>query len=148
MTSVFTSDPHLRLLLTSNIHHPLLMRTGGRQLFSSTSLFLVLLRLTRSTLGNVTWVSPSGGDVYGPGDTIVGEWSSPLVIVSPTFRLCFSSSIDEGITARDVAGGCGLHMLPDVQTSSGSYVILLSVDSAAWKSDKGLLILILSKECP
>jgi len=63
--------------------------------------------------------------VYGPGDTILGEWNSPTVVLSPTFRLCFSNSINDGISARDVDGGCGAHMSPGVEKSSASYLILL-----------------------
>ncbi|KAI0367493.1 hypothetical protein BV20DRAFT_1054773 [Pilatotrama ljubarskyi] len=37
---------------------------------------------------NVTWVSPSDGDAYGSGDTIVGRWSSDKAVVSPSFRIC------------------------------------------------------------
>ncbi|KAI0358920.1 hypothetical protein OH77DRAFT_1119180 [Trametes cingulata] len=37
---------------------------------------------------NVTWISPSDGDAYGSGDTIVGRWSSDKPVVSPSFRIC------------------------------------------------------------
>ena len=67
--------------------------------------------------------------MYGPGDTIVGQWISPSIVTSPTFRLCFSSSIDDGIGTRDAEGGCGSHMSPPVETSAGSSFILLSVVS-------------------
>jgi|SRR5882762_984634 len=103
------------------------MRMGYRSLFSLTSWLLAVLHLTQRTLGNVTWTSPSNGDVFGPGDTIVGKWSSPRVVLSPTFRLCFSDSVNNGIGARDPEIGCGLHMSPDVETSGNSYLILLSV---------------------
>jgi hypothetical protein len=91
----------------------------------ATSLFFAISLLTNKTGCNVTWVSPSEGDVYGPGDTILGEWNSPTVVLSPTFRLCFSNSINDGIGARDTDGGCGVHMSPAVEQSSGSYLILL-----------------------
>jgi hypothetical protein len=92
---------------------------------SATSLFFAISLRTKMACGNVTWISPSEGDVYGPGDTILGEWNSPTVVLSPTFRLCFSNSINDGIGARDVEGGCGAHMSPAVENSSGSYWILL-----------------------
>jgi hypothetical protein len=124
------------------------MRTGSRHLLPSIPLFLALSYLAKSTLGDVTWVSPSDGDVYGPGDTIVGEWCSPTVVVSPTFRLCFSNSISDGINTRDAEGGCGSHMSPIVQTSAGSYVVLLSVSSVTIMGDIWLLTLELAKGRP
>jgi hypothetical protein len=91
------------------------------------SLLLAFSHLTKRTLGNVTWISPSDGDVYGPGDTLIGEWNSPAVVASPTFRLCLSSSINDGISTRDDEAGCGSHFSPVVEKSAGSYLILLSV---------------------
>jgi hypothetical protein len=112
------------------------MRTGSRQLFPSTSLFFALSYITKSTLGNVTWVSPSDGDVYGPGDTILGEWISAGVIASPTFRLCFSNSIGGGIGTRDAEGGCGSYMSPAVGKSAGTYLILLWVICVILSTDQ------------
>jgi hypothetical protein len=106
-----------------------LMRTGDRQLLPGTSLllFFALAHLTKVTVGNITWVSPVHGDIYGPGETIAAEWRTPQMVVSPTFRLCLSNSINEGISAREIEGGCGSYMSPAVAKSAVSYVILLSV---------------------
>ena len=41
--------------------------------------------------GSVTWLSPTFGDVYKSGDTIVGRWTSDDEVPSPSFRLCVNS---------------------------------------------------------
>ncbi|KAH9927446.1 uncharacterized protein BXZ73DRAFT_90722 [Epithele typhae] len=62
----------------------------------ATSLFLAFLPLASlkdtDTSIDVTWDKPARGDTYGPGDTLVGQWSADKSVVSPSFRLC---TVDE-----------------------------------------------------
>ncbi|KAI0666222.1 hypothetical protein C8Q78DRAFT_1109179 [Trametes maxima] len=44
--------------------------------------------LASAEAANVTWISPSDGDNYASGDTLVGRWSSDKAVVSPSFRMC------------------------------------------------------------
>ncbi len=74
---------------------------------------------------NVTWISPLRGDVYGSGDTIVGQWDIEQPIRSPSFRLCM---VNGGVVKKRgpaSAKACGAVVRPTVQQSQadGSYVI-------------------------
>lgn len=66
----------------------------------------------------VQWNSPSAGDRYSPGDSIVATWSSDSAVVSPTFKLCQGEpqSSDQGDNET-----CGSKVYPTVQQSSGTY---------------------------
>jgi hypothetical protein len=85
---------------------------------------------------DIIWTSPSDGDIFGPGDTIVGKWNASTAIVSPSFRLCMSSEPSEpsepdtGLVARERKsdtgdGSCGSSVWPAVEQSEGSYLISL-----------------------
>ncbi|KAL1952336.1 hypothetical protein VTO73DRAFT_1485 [Trametes versicolor] len=64
---------------------------------SAAGLLCLVCCVTLSSAGdaNVTWITPSDGDVYGSGDTIVGRWSTDKAVVSPSFRICVT---DDGST--------------------------------------------------
>ncbi|PIL30860.1 hypothetical protein GSI_07029 [Ganoderma sinense ZZ0214-1] len=90
--------------------------------------FLYLLWLGNSVAAgqNVTWISPLRGDVYGSGDTIVGQWDAEKPVRSASFRLCMVDSgglVKKGGPAS--AKACGAPVRPTVQQSQGdgSYVI-------------------------
>lgn len=89
--------------------------------------FLYFVWLGNSVAGtNVTWISPLSGDVYGSGDTIVGQWDVEKPVRSPSFRLCMASG--DGVATRGGSRSveaCGAAVRPIVQQSQtdGSYVI-------------------------
>jgi hypothetical protein len=71
----------------------------------------------------IVWNSPAPGDLFGPGDTIRGEWqvtseSENPKVVSPSFRLCAGGE-----------DGCGATIWPEVivDESTGYYYISLYV---------------------
>jgi hypothetical protein len=87
---------------------------------------------------NITWISPSPGDNFGPGDKIVGRWSADNNVVSPSFRLCMPAKGDGSLQARrndDDDGAkeadtiadtsCGSTVWPIVQQSSGQFYMTL-----------------------
>ena len=88
--------------------------------------FLYVVWLGKSVAGaNVTWLSPLRGDVYGSGDTIIGQWDVEKPLRSPSFRLCM---VNDGAGKKRGLGSaevCGAAVRPTVQQSQadGSYVI-------------------------
>ncbi|KAL6300305.1 hypothetical protein BKA93DRAFT_541186 [Sparassis latifolia] len=101
----------------------------GLPLFPSFLPFTLVLTLIRRTSGEgVTWQSPSAGDVYASGDTIVGQWSAAQSVVSPSFSLC-------ALQAKNVTGPgggtCGSRVWPTVDQSDGSPRIYLSLPNVS-----------------
>ena len=94
-------------------------------LLSLSSLLSLALYATSVAAANITWISPMRGDVYGSGDTIVGQWNAEKAVVSPSFRLCMLNSKGTGKRAVGPGGSCGAAVWPTVQQSQsdGSYVI-------------------------
>ncbi|KZT09081.1 uncharacterized protein LAESUDRAFT_811141 [Laetiporus sulphureus 93-53] len=114
---------------SSNPHTPVLTTIG-----------LSVLHLARAT--SVVWTSPSAGDVYASGDTIVGEWSAEPETdeswAEPAFSLCDASSEaqtaleaknqdSDGQDALDTGQNCGASVYPDVQSDGGSCLIQVSL---------------------
>ncbi|KAH9005844.1 hypothetical protein EDB86DRAFT_3070920 [Lactarius hatsudake] len=64
----------------------------------------------------VVWNSPTPGDRFSPGDTIIGKWQTPGKVVSPSFGLC---------TAGE--NHCGATVWPEVKESAGYYLVSLAV---------------------
>ncbi|KAM5534360.1 hypothetical protein V8D89_011953 [Ganoderma adspersum] len=99
--------------------------------------FLYFVWLGNSVAGaNVTWISPLRGDVYGSGDTIVGQWDVENPVRSPSFRLCM---VDGGVVKKGgpaSAKACGAAVRPTVQQSQadGSYVIHMVLPDVAMSS--------------
>jgi hypothetical protein len=97
--------------------------------------FLAVVVIASNALrcvADITWESPSDGDVFGPGDAIIGKWSTDETIDSPSFKLCMSPNASQSQrVARDSGsdGGadsnCGSTVWPKVEQSAGSYVISL-----------------------
>ncbi|CCM06338.1 uncharacterized protein FIBRA_08592 [Fibroporia radiculosa] len=85
------------------------------------ALLLVTL-LSFVSAQNVTWMSPSAGDVYASGDMIAGRWSvdGTQEYSSPSFRLCPPD-------AEQASGGCGAAVWPTVEQDGGSYLIYMSL---------------------
>lgn len=96
------------------------MRKRVRPLMAIAGLLLMPVRVT--VAGNITWMSPSAGDVYASGDTIVGQWSADEAVSSPSFSLCASDSSD-----GDDGDNCGSEVWPVIGQSDGSYLIYLYV---------------------
>ncbi|KZP30291.1 hypothetical protein FIBSPDRAFT_1038303 [Athelia psychrophila] len=70
----------------------------------------------------MTWTSPSGGDVYTPGDTVLGQWTALQGDLDHNtrarIRLCLSDGSEQD---------CGQYVSPAVQKSTeGSYLALLT----------------------
>ncbi|THH05564.1 hypothetical protein EW145_g4706 [Phellinidium pouzarii] len=60
------------------------------------------------------WTSPSPNSVYGPGDTIIGGWTSDKQMVSPAFSLCTQSQdSNDGSAEND----CGETVWPSVDSN-------------------------------
>ncbi|KAI0651415.1 hypothetical protein C8Q79DRAFT_996867 [Trametes meyenii] len=113
--------------------------------------FACYATLTSAEGTNVTWISPSDGDTYASGDTLVGRWSTDKPVVSPSFRMCVtdhasqvSSRSDSGDDEDDGedsdsrngggddddnngGGSCGATMWPTVEHSGGSYLVHMSL---------------------
>jgi hypothetical protein len=81
------------------------------------ALALVSVLLVRAA--NISWASPSAGDIYGPGDTIIARWESDTAVTSPSFRLCEANS--SAVTNANAS--CGSAVSPLVHQSAGSYFI-------------------------
>ncbi|KAH9075658.1 hypothetical protein EDB83DRAFT_2515359 [Lactarius deliciosus] len=64
----------------------------------------------------VVWNSPTPGDRFSSGDTIIGKWQTPGKVVSPSFGLC---------TAGE--NHCGATVWPEVKESAGYYLVSLAV---------------------
>ncbi|KAJ4485331.1 hypothetical protein J3R30DRAFT_3696675 [Lentinula aciculospora] len=95
---------------------------------------LVLLWNTNPSLASakpqVQWVSPSGGDAFSSGDSILGKWTTDTAVVSPAFKLCPGdpqSSLGSRSDSTVDDGSCGSKVYPTVQQSSGTYSISLAV---------------------
>lgn len=97
------------------------------------TLTLVLIVLAgKARSQHATWTSPSPGDVFGPGDTIVGKWTSAEEIPSPSFRLCMPPNSSTPVRARagDDDGhshDCGANVWPIIEQTNGTYFISLYV---------------------
>lgn len=104
---------------------------------SSVFLRLVLLAFTcfqfpasQAASQSLQWTSPSAQTVYGPGDTIKGEWSSGKPLVSPSVSLCAKgsegddSSDEEGDEDEDV---CGEAIWPSVESTGDQSYFSLQV---------------------
>ncbi|KZT67683.1 hypothetical protein DAEQUDRAFT_767040 [Daedalea quercina L-15889] len=96
-------------------------RTPGRLLGP---LPLVASLAYRVQAGGVTWISPSAGDVYKSGDTIVGQWTAHSSFSSPSFSLCISGSNGEGNVS---SGNCGSAVWPLVEENGSSNLTHLSL---------------------
>jgi hypothetical protein len=108
------------------------MRYSSAVLRRLLELFAVILldHALCAASSDIIWTSPSDGDIFGPGDTIVGKWNASTEAVSPSFRLCMSSEPESGAVARERKGGtddgsCGSAVWPNVEQSEGSYLISL-----------------------
>ncbi|KAI9436130.1 hypothetical protein BJY52DRAFT_1197188 [Lactarius psammicola] len=64
----------------------------------------------------VVWNSPTPGDRFSSGDTIIGKWQTPEKVVSPSFGLCTAGEND-----------CGATVWPEVKESAGYYLVSLAV---------------------
>ncbi|KAF8588437.1 hypothetical protein K439DRAFT_633423 [Ramaria rubella] len=61
-------------------------------------------------LTDVTWDSPTAGDVYGPGDTLQAVWTSSDRVVSPSFTIC--TGADSNSTDANTNPDCGTAVWP------------------------------------
>ena len=84
---------------------------------------VLLLAVSLAHALDVTWISPAGGETFGPGDYIVGEWQADTQVASPTFQLCAASaSANSGNASR-----CGKPVTTTVEQNpdSGAFQITL-----------------------
>lgn len=100
---------------------------------SALAALMILLSSNAGVLAGKTmigWLSPSEGDVFGPDDTVFGNWSADGPIISPSFRLCTSGpssslnagSVNDGDASDD---SCGDVLWPDVQETDGVYSVAM-----------------------
>ncbi|KAJ3751233.1 hypothetical protein DFH05DRAFT_172092 [Lentinula detonsa] len=88
--------------------------------------------LSSSSKPQVQWISPSAGDVFGPGDSIIGKWTTNTAVVSPNFKVCPGEprsslgSRSDG-SENESNDSCGSKVYPTVQQSAGTYTISLAV---------------------
>ncbi|KAJ3889341.1 hypothetical protein GG344DRAFT_78891 [Lentinula edodes] len=81
----------------------------------------------------VQWISPSAGDVFTSGDSILGKWTADTAVVSPAFKLCPGGPQSSLKSRADGTGdggsdiSCGSKVYPTVQQSSGTYSISLAI---------------------
>lgn len=95
------------------------MRCRHRRSFSSIVLLLAFI-LGSVNAGNVTWISPSSGAVFGPGDIITGEWKTTQALSSPSFKLCTTSSASNGSKSDSSKSSDEEHdRLTDISAASG-----------------------------
>ncbi|KAK7694155.1 hypothetical protein QCA50_001335 [Cerrena zonata] len=124
---------------------------------SSLCILLPTLVPSICAISNVTWLRPVEGDIYEPGQSITGQWSTTEALYSPSFRLCSSSGTqkrnNKGDKAKDKGksqdeedsgddgdddgdGDCGSEVWPTVQHhNNGSYQIVLSVPNVTSQAD-------------
>ena len=77
-----------------------------------TLLMVALLAKAGSDDKDITWIKPSAGSTFGPGDEIVGEWTAAKSVTSVSVNLCSSSS-----------GSCGTTVSPEITQNGDSYSI-------------------------
>jgi hypothetical protein len=94
-------------------------------------LALVLIEGVRSRSSDVTWVSPSKGESFRPGDKILCKWTADKAVVSPSFQLCMApndSTLEERSNDSEETDSdmdCGETMWPTVEQTGGEYTISL-----------------------
>ena len=81
----------------------------------------------------VTWIRPVGGDIYSPGSSLVGQWTTNDHIISPSFKLCNAIGADfettQTLTRTD--SECGTPVYPVVRTKeNGTYMVTVCVLSS------------------
>lgn len=70
-----------------------------------------------STSQDLNWTKPSSGDTFGPGGTVIGEWTSSTAIVSPSVSMC-----SQGAQADDDDDSdCGGTVWPEVKNDGSTY---------------------------
>ncbi|TBU48702.1 hypothetical protein BD309DRAFT_1006711 [Dichomitus squalens] len=107
---------------------PYMLRDASLVLFLSGLLHFALFA-TSAVAANVTWISPSRGDAYGSGNTIVGQWDAEKPVVSPSIRLCVLNGGGTNKRAAASGGSCGTAVWPTVHQmqSDGSFVIHIAI---------------------
>ena len=84
-----------------------------------------------SQAAQITWSSPATGAIFGPGDTLIANWTANSTRVSKNsttaFRLCETEfqGLQNGTTS------CGEPVAPLIQQSAGSYITSLQVATLA-----------------
>lgn len=66
---------------------------------------------------DLKWTKPSASDTFGPGGTIIGEWTSSTAIVSPSVSMCSQGTQ----TDDDGDSDCGGMVWPKVQNDGSTY---------------------------
>ncbi|KAL4244590.1 hypothetical protein ABKN59_010885 [Abortiporus biennis] len=84
---------------------------------------------------NVTWLSPSSGETYTPGQSIIGKWMTSQSLSNPAFRLCSA----DGAFADDPEA-CGQAIWPPVQQTNSSYQVSLAVPDVSTTSEFYLIM--------
>lgn len=114
------------------------MRSRHRHIRSRVGLLLaIFITLSNAKSHSLKWTSPSSETVYGPGDTIVGQWTSNSTVVSPSVSLCSQSSDDDDGSDND-EGDCGGTVWPSLNHNGNQYSISLWVFPSSSKLEAEL----------
>ncbi|TDL28883.1 hypothetical protein BD410DRAFT_250777 [Rickenella mellea] len=108
---------------------------AGRRIFGV--LTISAAAITYVQAGNVTWSSPSSGDIFSSGGTIVGKWTAEKPLTSPSFSLCAQGSSSDSDPEKDSvadSGSCGAAVWPAVTHSGETYSISLAVPNVTDKA--------------
>ena len=126
VTQCTTGDRLTNLWLGFRFHDLALWMAGPLLL----RLALLIFFSFSSQAAQVYWSSPAAGTVFGPGDTLIANWtanstSSKVSKNSTTvFRLC---ETDFQGPQNGSATSCGEVVTPLIQQSAGSYIASLQV---------------------
>jgi len=96
------------------------------------ALLLSIFPSFSSQAAQVYWSSPAAGAVFGPGDTLIANWTANSTPSSSkasknsttVFRLC--ETVSEG-SQNGTSPSCGEPVTPLIQQSAGSYITSLQV---------------------
>lgn len=85
-------------------------------IFSSILVIAAFLVVVRTE--PVTWYSPTDGQAYHPGDTLVAQWHTEYIMSDISFRLC----TEDGVEADGIGNDeCGLPIAPQVFANNETY---------------------------
>ncbi|KAH8822332.1 hypothetical protein DL96DRAFT_1714664 [Flagelloscypha sp. PMI_526] len=90
----------------------------------------VMIHIAPILATSVTWDSPSSSDSFQPGDTIIAKWTSAddKEVVSPSFRICTTTTSANAERRSEGSSSCGATMWPTVQHAGDhSYLVSLTV---------------------
>ena len=109
------------------------MRGFLRTLPPTLCLIVLALYCSGSNSLQAACIRLAGGDIYTPGSSLVGQWTTNAQIISPSFKLCNAIGTDsetiQTLTKNDIQ--CGTPINPTVRTKdTGPYTVTVHVFSS------------------